>query len=84
MKAETLDCDYTTHSCVIPFKETSNRNELIPLVWVTISVTAERLLAFNHLNAELDPICHLLVLLGDLMFMGPCILSIFQYISNKM
>jgi hypothetical protein len=41
---------------------------------------------FNHLNAELSPICHLLVLLGDLTFMGPCIVSIFQYtcISNKM
>jgi len=26
----------------------------------------------------------LLVLLGDLTFMGPCIISIFQYISNKM
>jgi hypothetical protein len=26
----------------------------------------------------------LLVLLGDLTFMGPCIVSIFQYISNKM
>jgi hypothetical protein len=38
----------------------------------------------NHLNAELNPICHLLVLLGDLTFMGPCIISIFQYISNKM
>jgi hypothetical protein len=31
----------------------------------------------NILNAELNPICHLLVLLGDLTFMGPCILSIF-------
>jgi hypothetical protein len=39
---------------------------------------------FNPLNAELNPICHLLVLLGDLAFMGPCIVSIFQYISNKM
>ena len=39
---------------------------------------------FNPLNAELNPICHLLVLLGDLTFMGPCIVSIFQYISNKM
>ena len=39
---------------------------------------------FNPLNAELNPICHLLVLLGDLTFMGPCILSIFQYTSNKM
>jgi hypothetical protein len=38
----------------------------------------------SPLNAELNPICHLLVLLGDLTFMGPCIVSIFQYISNKM
>jgi hypothetical protein len=38
----------------------------------------------NHLNAELNPICHLLILLGDLTFMGKCIVSIFQYISNKM
>jgi hypothetical protein len=37
----------------------------------------------NPLNAELNPIWHLLVLL-DLTFMGPCILSIFKYISNKM
>jgi hypothetical protein len=39
----------------------------------------------NPLNAELNPICHLIVLLGDLTFMGPSILSIFQYmcISNK-
>ena len=39
---------------------------------------------FNPLNAELNPICHLLILLGDLTFMGTCIVSIFQYISNKM
>jgi hypothetical protein len=40
----------------------------------------------NPLNAELNPICHLQLLLGDLMFMGPCIVSIFQYtcISIKM
>jgi hypothetical protein len=39
----------------------------------------------NPLNAELNPICHLLVLLGDSTFIGPCIVSIFQYtcISNK-
>jgi hypothetical protein len=42
------------------------------------------LISLNPLNAELNPICHLLVLLGDLTFMGPCIVSIFQYISNKM
>ena len=39
---------------------------------------------FNPLNADLNPICHLLVLLGDITFMGPCIVSIFQYIFNKM
>jgi hypothetical protein len=39
---------------------------------------------FNPLNAELNPICHLLILLGDLTFMGTYIVSIFPYISNKM
>jgi hypothetical protein len=39
---------------------------------------------FNPLNAELNPVCHSLILFGDLTFMGPCIVSIFQYISNKM
>src|SRR5215475_5389921 len=34
----------------------------------------------NPLNAELNPICHLIILLGDLTFMGKCIVSI----SNKM
>jgi hypothetical protein len=38
----------------------------------------------NPLNAELNPICQSLILLRDLTFMGPCIVSIFQYISNKM
>jgi hypothetical protein len=40
----------------------------------------------NPLNAELNPIRHLLILLGDLTFMGSCNISIFQYtcISNKM
>jgi hypothetical protein len=33
----------------------------------------------NPLNAELNSICHLLILLGDLTFMGQCIVSI----SNK-
>jgi hypothetical protein len=41
-------------------------------------------MVFNTLNAELNPIYHLLVLLGYLTFMCPCIVSIFQYISNKM
>jgi hypothetical protein len=38
----------------------------------------------NPLTAELNPICHLLILLGDLTFMDTRIVSIFQYISNKM
>jgi hypothetical protein len=32
----------------------------------------------------LNPIWNLLVLLEDLTFMDPCIVSIFQYISNEM
>jgi hypothetical protein len=40
--------------------------------------------SINPLNAESNPISHLLILLGDLTFMGPCIVSIFQYISNNM
>jgi hypothetical protein len=43
-----------------------------------------RAVPVNPLNAELNLICHLLILLGDLTFMGPCIVSIFQYTSNKM
>jgi hypothetical protein len=42
------------------------------------------LIFINPLNAELNPICHLLILLGDLTFMGACIVRIFQYISNKL
>jgi hypothetical protein len=43
-------------------------------------------LQINPLNAELNPICQLLILLGNLTIMGTCIVSIFQYscISNKM
>jgi hypothetical protein len=37
----------------------------------------------NPLNAELNPTCHSLILLGDITFMGTCIVSIFQYICNK-
>jgi hypothetical protein len=47
-------------------------------------IVSRQLEIINHLNAELNPICQLVVLLGDLTFMGSCIVSIFQYISNKM
>jgi hypothetical protein len=46
--------------------------------------SVDSFIRINPLNAELNPICHLLTLLGDLTFMGTCIVSIFQYISNKM
>jgi hypothetical protein len=38
----------------------------------------------NPLNAEFNPTCHLLMLLEDLTFISACIVSIFQYISDKM
>jgi hypothetical protein len=38
------------------------------------------LVFFNSLNAELNPIYDLIILLGDLTFMGTCIVSL----SNKM
>jgi hypothetical protein len=48
-------------------------------------LTSRLFLLLNPLNAELNSICHLLVLLRYLTFMGPCIVSIFQYTckSNK-
>jgi hypothetical protein len=49
-----------------------------------IRIICTREEVINPLNAELNYICHLLVLLGNLTFMGPCIVNIFQYISNKM
>jgi hypothetical protein len=45
---------------------------------------ASKFLKVNPLNAQLNPICHLPILLGDLTFISPCIISIFQYISNKL
>jgi hypothetical protein len=47
-------------------------------------ITLRVITYFNPLNAELNPICHLLILLGDLTFMSTCIVSILQYISKKM
>jgi hypothetical protein len=38
----------------------------------------------NPLKAELNSICHLLILLGDLTLMGKCFVNISQYISNKL
>jgi hypothetical protein len=46
--------------------------------------TSSLVMIINPLNAELNPICHLLILLEDLTFISTCILNIFQYISDKM
>jgi len=59
----------------------SKTGDLVPNLKVTCYT---KMVKVNPLNAELNPICHLLVLLGDLTFMVPCIVSIFQNISNKM
>jgi hypothetical protein len=46
-----------------------------------LCLTCELIFSYlNPLKAELNPICHLLVLLGDLTFISTCIISIFQYI----
>jgi hypothetical protein len=56
------------------------RNCCIWLVIYFSSMIMHGLTNFNPLNAELNPTCRLLILLGDLTFMGKCIVSI----SNKM
>jgi hypothetical protein len=45
-----------------------------------MEVASQNVTRINPINAELNPMCHLLILLGDLKFMGKCIVSI----SNKM
>jgi hypothetical protein len=58
--------------------------ELHALNIINILHISEHSRDINPLNAELNTICHLLVLLGNLTFMGPCIVNILQYISIKM
>jgi hypothetical protein len=67
-------------------REATQWNQCALRIWNVRNVVITRIVCgrFNPLNAELNPICHLRVLLGDLTFMGPCIVSVFQYISNKM
>jgi hypothetical protein len=60
-------------------------SDRIRILYIHVYCNACLLSYINPLNVELNPICHLLVFLGDLTFMGPCIVSIFQYtcILNK-
>jgi hypothetical protein len=78
---------YTFPVSVIFFFETFTKHKRIFTVkyfkrCVYVSKRYKQVL--NPLNTELNPICHLLILLGNLRYMGPCIVSIFQYISNKL
>jgi hypothetical protein len=43
----------------------------------------EIITCLNPLNAEFNPICNFLVLLGDLTYVGPCFVSIFQFIYKQ-
>jgi hypothetical protein len=52
--------------------------EQIRLIFVKVNISHHKFI--KTLKAELNSICHLLVLLGDLTFKGKCIVSI----SNKM
>jgi hypothetical protein len=63
---------------------TTNLTNVITISFFWSHPSGLSLKDFDPLNAELNPIYHLLILLGNLTFMGPCIVSIFQYISNKM
>ena len=54
------------------------------LTWNFLLLNLRVTYSLNPLNAELNPICLSLILLGDLTFMVTCILSIFQYIFKKM
>ena len=60
-------------------------SELSPICHLLTLLGAHHILHVSRIRVKgLNPICHLPVLLRDLTFMGPCIVSIFQYISNKM
>jgi hypothetical protein len=73
--------------CQRQINETCQIKQRRPYKFVSADIVILLLLFYyNPSNAELNPICQLLVLLGDLTFMVPCIVSIFRYtcISNKM
>jgi hypothetical protein len=74
-----------THTVHILHKNTRLKGKVV-LGYVMKAYMGSRVTPplLNPLKAELNPICHLLILLGDLTFMSTFIVSIFQYISNKM
>jgi hypothetical protein len=72
---------FFVYSLMTSCREAYMSLEFIPVKYKLCSTIYQSfiLYLFNPLNAELNPICHLLVLLGDLTFMGTCIVSTFQY-----
>jgi hypothetical protein len=74
-------CIIKTALCLFPHSRTQVHSTISSRsTWFSQPCFMLSLRLFNPLLAELNPICHLLILLGDLTFMGPCIIST----SNKM
>jgi hypothetical protein len=51
------------------------------IAFFTSCMTQGKMYKFNPLNTELNPTCHLLILLGDITFMGKFIVSIWNKIQ---
>jgi hypothetical protein len=69
---------HTNFSCSKQYRKRSGNKKLILIQRncsgeSIIRINWDQKSSVNSLNAELNPICHLLILLGDLTFMGPCI-----------
>ena len=94
-------CNFQTCKCASYSCVSCSDNILSAPFFSHVSAVLFLVCNINLLNTELNPICHLLALLGAhpifhisrirvnitmkiLTFMGPCIVRIFQYISNKM
>jgi hypothetical protein len=83
-KIHTVLCEWIGQWCWPTFSGTVTEffGKANGLSWLTrdnfYTNRAKLVYRINPLNAELNPICRLLVLLGDLTFMGPCIVSVFQ------
>jgi len=75
-----------SHLHRFPVPSVNKSSKYAPLHFISTAWQSNTSVSFplNPLNAKLIPICHSLILLGDLTFMGTCIVNIFQYISNKM
>jgi hypothetical protein len=67
---------YLSQPHCVDRKQVLYQQSFVVTLFITVCQDSSEI---NPLNAELNPICHSLILLGDLTFMGKCIVSI----SNK-